>query len=139
MSPEGMIDHIYGMKTDIWAFGIIFYELLHGKTPFSYCTSEYDLKKAVMTQLSFNNFRPDMSPEARKLILKCLIVDSQIRPDAISLKQDIFIQHLINFNQNRRNITHLDTHSMQMIPHHANEFRKLETGSSSSSNQKISQ
>jgi serine/threonine protein kinase len=40
MSPEGMIDHLYGMKTDIWAFGIIVYELLHGKTPFSFCTSE---------------------------------------------------------------------------------------------------
>ena len=25
MSPEGMIDHIYGMKTDIWAFGVIIY------------------------------------------------------------------------------------------------------------------
>lgn len=41
MSPEGMIDHMYGMKTDVWAFGIILFELLHGKTPFSYCSTEY--------------------------------------------------------------------------------------------------
>jgi serine/threonine protein kinase len=39
MSPEGMIDHMYGMKTDVWAFGVIIFELLHGKTPFSYCSS----------------------------------------------------------------------------------------------------
>lgn len=37
MSPEGFIDNIYGPKTDVWAFGILIYELLHGKTPFSHC------------------------------------------------------------------------------------------------------
>lgn len=37
MSPEGFIDNIYGPKTDIWAFGIFVYEMLHGKTPFSHC------------------------------------------------------------------------------------------------------
>jgi serine/threonine protein kinase len=33
MSPEGLLHHIYGPKTDVWAFGILIYELLHGKTP----------------------------------------------------------------------------------------------------------
>jgi serine/threonine protein kinase len=33
MSPEGLIHHVYGPKTDIWSFGILIYELLHGKTP----------------------------------------------------------------------------------------------------------
>lgn len=61
MSPEGMIDHMYGMKTDIWAFGIILYELLHGKTPFSYCTSEYELKRAVVSPISYQSLRPDLS------------------------------------------------------------------------------
>ncbi len=30
MSPEGFIDNVYGPKTDIWAFGVLIYELLHG-------------------------------------------------------------------------------------------------------------
>jgi len=34
MAPEAFIDNIYGNKTDVWAFGITLYELLHGKTPF---------------------------------------------------------------------------------------------------------
>jgi serine/threonine protein kinase len=34
MAPEAFIDNIYGSKTDVWSFGIIMYELLHGKTPF---------------------------------------------------------------------------------------------------------
>lgn len=34
MAPEAFINNIYGSKTDVWSFGIIIYELLHGKTPF---------------------------------------------------------------------------------------------------------
>ena len=37
MSPESLIEGIYGPKTDIWAFGILIYELLHGEAPFSFC------------------------------------------------------------------------------------------------------
>lgn len=37
MSPQGLINNIYGPKTDVWAFGMLIYELLHGKTPFSHC------------------------------------------------------------------------------------------------------
>jgi SNF-related kinase len=40
MSPEGLIDNVYGPKTDIWAFGMLIFELLHGETPFSHCKSE---------------------------------------------------------------------------------------------------
>ena len=39
MSPEGLIDNVYGPKTDVWAFGMLIYELLHGETPFSHCKS----------------------------------------------------------------------------------------------------
>jgi hypothetical protein len=30
MSPEGFIENIYGPKTDIWAFGVLIFEMLHG-------------------------------------------------------------------------------------------------------------
>ena len=96
MSPEGMIDHMYGMKTDVWAFGIILYELLHGKTPFSFCTSEYELKRAVATSLGYHSFRQDLSEGMKQLILKCLIVNFEQRPDAIALKSDSYIQILLN-------------------------------------------
>ena len=88
MSPEGMIEHMYGMKTDVWAFGIIIFELLHGKTPFSYCSSEYELKRAVVTSISYHTLRADLSPEIKQLILKCLVVGHVHRPDAIALKSD---------------------------------------------------
>lgn len=37
MSPEGFNENIYGPKTDIWAFGVLIYELLHGETPYNLC------------------------------------------------------------------------------------------------------
>ena len=42
MSPEGFIHNIYGPKTDVWAFGILIYELLHGDTPYAPCMLEKD-------------------------------------------------------------------------------------------------
>lgn len=133
MSPEGMIDHMYGMKTDIWAFGVIFYEFLHGKTPFSHCTSEYELKRAVVTPISLHSLRPDLSPEARQFLLKCLTVDYKLRPDAINLKRDAFIQHLLSLNQQRKPMSNFESNSMQTIPNSSLEqFRKVDTISNSS-------
>lgn len=40
MSPEGLIHNVYGPKSDIWAFGILIYELFHGNTPLEHCKSE---------------------------------------------------------------------------------------------------
>jgi serine/threonine protein kinase len=48
MSPEAFLDNVYGRKTDVWSFGIILYELLHGKTPFS-DFNDHELLKAKIT------------------------------------------------------------------------------------------
>jgi serine/threonine protein kinase len=37
MSPEGLLSNIYGPKTDVWAFGVILFEILHGYPPMNYC------------------------------------------------------------------------------------------------------
>ena len=34
MPPEIVNEKIYTEKVDIWCIGIMFYEMLHGKTPF---------------------------------------------------------------------------------------------------------
>lgn len=47
MSPEGYIDNIYGPKTDVWAFGIVLYELLHGKTPNSHLLDTESLRSNI--------------------------------------------------------------------------------------------
>lgn len=44
MAPEGYIDNVYGPKTDVWSLGILLVELLTGKTPFSACKNEQELR-----------------------------------------------------------------------------------------------
>ena len=34
MSPQVVQKHTYSYKADIWSLGVIFFELLNGKTPF---------------------------------------------------------------------------------------------------------
>ena len=39
MSPEGLIDNLYGPKTDVWALGVLIYELTHSTTPLAHCNT----------------------------------------------------------------------------------------------------
>jgi len=46
MSPQILKSEPYTSKCDIWALGFIFYEMLHGKTPWT-ARSEYELVKNI--------------------------------------------------------------------------------------------
>lgn len=47
MSPEGLLSNHYGPKTDVWAFGVVLYELVHGKQPLLACKSDEELRSAI--------------------------------------------------------------------------------------------
>lgn len=68
MSPEGLIYNCYSEKTDIWAFGIIIYELLHGETPFCHCQTESDLKTTALKPIPEGRFKKGITPVLRQLI-----------------------------------------------------------------------
>lgn len=61
MSPEGYIDNIYGPKTDVWAFGIIVYELLHGRAPGSNCLNDHQLKNKMIRGITEEDMNPNLS------------------------------------------------------------------------------
>ena len=62
----------YSSKCDIWALGCIFYEMLHGKTPWT-GTNEYMLIQNISyVKLGFE--RNDLSPETVDFITRCLKV-----------------------------------------------------------------
>jgi serine/threonine protein kinase len=72
MSPEGLIDNIYGPKTDVWAFGVFLYEVLHGDTPLGFCKTEAELKTHITTPLPIDRIKHSLPPDLKDLILKCL-------------------------------------------------------------------
>lgn len=79
MAPEGYIDNIYGPKTDVWAFGLVVYELLHGKAPLSHITTQEDLRRLLKIPIKHNQLRVDLSPEIKQLITRCLEVKEEER------------------------------------------------------------
>lgn len=75
MSPEGFIHNIYGPKTDVWAFGVLVYELLHGETPFSSCRTEQELKQSLSFPIPKSKIRHEISSDIKEVILKCMEID----------------------------------------------------------------
>jgi len=62
MAPELLIDMKYGPKADLWSYGIILYEFLHGTNP-SIASNIPQLRKNLITkEINFHlgrNFTPD--------------------------------------------------------------------------------
>jgi serine/threonine protein kinase len=79
MSPEGLISNHYGPKTDVWAFGVILFELLHARQPLLACSSDEDLRAAVAKNIRDEDFRGGVSGELREFIKRCLEVDVEKR------------------------------------------------------------
>lgn len=91
MSPEGYLHNTYGVKTDVWAFGIVIYEMLHGKTPFSHIEDPQVLMKELMVQLRCQDFRQDISADLKQLMRSCLQIDEKRR---ISLAEIQFTPYM---------------------------------------------
>ncbi len=56
MPYEALNDNIYSFKSDIWAIGVIFYEMLTGRTPWR-AKTESDLKRMLKSS-SIKNLLP---------------------------------------------------------------------------------
>jgi len=56
MPPEALNSNKYSHKSDIWAIGVIFYEMLTGSTPWTGRT-ETELKAKLKT-ISIRNLMP---------------------------------------------------------------------------------
>ena len=41
MPPEAITNSLYGSKTDVWAFGVLLYEIFHGESPYA---KSHDMK-----------------------------------------------------------------------------------------------
>lgn len=78
MAPQLLQNHPYTAKSDIWSIGILFYEMLFGKTPWP-CRDQYSyLRNMTSTPLRFPYDKP-IGQNTKDFIEKCLKVSEAQR------------------------------------------------------------
>jgi hypothetical protein len=83
MSPEQLLSEPVSDKTDIYALGLLGYELLTAQGPF-HGTTPHELIAAHLrdTPARLSSLREDVEPELESLIARCLEKDTAKRPTA---------------------------------------------------------
>lgn len=76
MSPEAYKRNIYSSKSDLWALGIIIYELILGEQPFR----GYDYDSMIKTIAHAEIYKNVESAFLRMLLSKLLTLELERRP-----------------------------------------------------------
>jgi eukaryotic-like serine/threonine-protein kinase len=91
MAPEQAAgDPATDHRADIYAWGVVAYELLSGHHPFESRTSPQQLLAAHMSELPapLRRAAPDVSPALDALVMRCLEKDPSRRPDSAAALVD---------------------------------------------------
>jgi len=92
MSPEQLMSaRDVDMRTDIWALGVICFELLTGKLPFNGETlPQLCMSINLSPPKSVRSFRPDLPLEVEEMLLRCLSKDPAKRfPNVAALAAEL--------------------------------------------------
>ncbi|XP_050336067.1 uncharacterized protein LOC126762987 [Bactrocera neohumeralis] len=88
MAPEALQYHIFTHETDVWAFGIVLWEISTlGSTPYANLTGREVIRRVP------NGLRPELPKESRlefyNLMTRCWHKDSHLRPSFSYARQEI--------------------------------------------------
>ena len=83
MSPEQAKGRQVNRRADVWAFGVVLYEMLTGKKLFA-ASDVSETLAAVLTREPDWSVLPDRTPPAlRRLVSRCLVKDPRARLDSM--------------------------------------------------------
>ena len=78
MSPEQSVGDYVDARSDVFAFGVICYEMLAGQRPFAGKTRSENLRQLHLSKpLPLEQLRPDTPARLREIVMRCL----QKKPD----------------------------------------------------------
>ncbi|OHT08166.1 AGC family protein kinase [Tritrichomonas foetus] len=92
MAPELVQEQPYDEKVDIWALGVILYELYHGKPPF-FTNSIYKLIQMIVN--SPISWPDEISPQFKSFLLEMLQKDPSKRTSCQDLLKHPFISDVV--------------------------------------------
>ena len=84
MSPEQARGLAVDKRTDIWAFGVVLFELLTGKRPFRGETATDTLASILKTEPDWSELPPAVTADLRRLLHRCLQKDPKRRLQSIA-------------------------------------------------------
>lgn len=93
MAPEILKGEQHDQSVDIWAIGILLYELFHNKEPFSGNSPKAVLAKILNFDIKYDSHFPH---SAKGLVLKILKLDRRSRPDLRQIISDPFLRGMGN-------------------------------------------
>jgi hypothetical protein len=86
MSPEALLAEEVTERTDVYALGLLGYELLAGKGPFEAATPQALIAMHLRdTPRRLSETRKDLDPELERLVMACLEKEPAKRPTAADL------------------------------------------------------
>lgn len=103
MAPEIFESNCFSFKTDIWGFGVILYEMLTGKVPFSGC-NQYNLARNVINN-PYDDVKIDPYPlkintdPLKKLLLQMLQKSPDFRPTAEEILKNSYVTEIMKMDE----------------------------------------
>lgn len=88
MAPEIFESEEYSTSVDIWALGILLYEMLHGNSPYAGKSMFHIYKNIIKNSISFSK---ELDPLAEQLLKRILQMDPAKRPSLGEIMLDPFI------------------------------------------------
>lgn len=105
MPPEALLYNQYSYKSDVWALGIIFYELLTGAAPWN-AKTEKELANKIMGEGIFRKIPDSLSVESIDFLTRTLECSTNDRMSPEELKNFHF------GNKDERPVVNQSIHSL---------------------------